>query len=1041
VLDTSPLDAALSYAARGWLVFPAHSITARKKCTCARTGCGSPGKHPRTVKGVLDATTDAAQIRTWWKRWPEANIGLATGAESGLVVVDLDGDIGRESLLAEAKLDLPETPISLTGGGGEHLLFRHPGARVSNRQNVCPGVDVRGDGGYIIAPPSIHETGTRYEWECSSHPDDVPVADLPGWIVDRICNGAAGSGQISSRRPKDEGPPLPAGPVINGCGWLLSQITNQPAQTEASWTGLLTIAGRLEDGERLAHEWSKQHPGYKPADTDRKLKHAREHLRPVTCNYVRHSLGGEGECADCPHWGRVKSPVVLSRLEQRKIERADLQARQAEQEQASEETDESTATEKAPAQGMRMAEAISIALDLGQQAKRDPGLLVDQQFLTALALVRSWDAANWLRVRELIRSVRVPLADITKRFPAVQLHPDDRATYSADEGAESSIPSNLVGDHLPESPAPTLQVPGGYALRWNGVIREARDQEGGAVEQHLAYAPVLITGRLRDVASHDENLLVSWRWPKQSWQSRIVPRSTLFSTRSIVQLSAIGFPVADDNSRPLVGYLHRFEAMNRPKLPCAAVSSHLGWQGKDGEAGFLAGRTLILPDGEIEDTRLVDNEKPENWSERTIQFRGQDGGDEQICDGYHAAGSLDEWCEALAELQNYPRALLALYAGLAAPLLQILGAPNFVMNWSNRTTTGKTTTLRVAGSCWGYPDERSPATSVQTWGASQVWGERASQVVQSLPLILDDTKKVAVRDQALIGQTIYMVASGRGKGRGSIHGLARTPTWRTILLSSGESPIASYSHDGGSRLRVLEVRGVPFEDQSRESEAAVKRINAAVTTHYGHAGPEFVRYLMQHRDMWPAYRDYVSEHATALGEEVPTPEAGRLAQYAAVVHLAGVIAHQALPLPWDFADPLLPLWYGIAAQVADAAPEIRAMQHVVSWAYSHSHSFHGRLPIDGISRPRPPHAVSGRWDDGEDWRWIGFYPNVLREILRIEGYEYDAVLSGWMDRGWLIAKAGHFTTTQRTGPKGDRSEVVRMVCITREAAEGAHNAL
>ena len=82
--EPSTLEAALSYARKGWQVLPLHSIRPDGGCTCGNPGCGSPGKHPRTQHGVKDATTDEKLIRTWWSRWPDANVGVATGPASGI---------------------------------------------------------------------------------------------------------------------------------------------------------------------------------------------------------------------------------------------------------------------------------------------------------------------------------------------------------------------------------------------------------------------------------------------------------------------------------------------------------------------------------------------------------------------------------------------------------------------------------------------------------------------------------------------------------------------------------------------------------------------------------------------------------------------------------------------------------------------------------------------------------------------------------------------------------------------------------------------
>jgi hypothetical protein len=144
------------------------------------------GKVPRTKHGIHDATTNEQIIREWWTRWPDANIGVRTGSASNLVAIDMDprngGDISLERLEAEHG-PLPETVEGLTGGGGRHLLFQHPGGTVRSRANALgPGLDVKGDGGYVVVPPSVHPTGRRYEWEIMHRPLEIPVAPLPDWM-------------------------------------------------------------------------------------------------------------------------------------------------------------------------------------------------------------------------------------------------------------------------------------------------------------------------------------------------------------------------------------------------------------------------------------------------------------------------------------------------------------------------------------------------------------------------------------------------------------------------------------------------------------------------------------------------------------------------------------------------------------------------------------------------------------------------------------------------------------------------------------------
>jgi len=173
VTNTTPeeLSGALAYASLGWHVFP----------------CEPAGKRPLTDHGLKDATTDPEQLRAWWAHWPDANVAIVTGAISGLVVIDVDADKDGEAtleLLEALHGQLPETVRAITGGDGWHYLFAHPGGEIRNTAGrLGRGVDTRGDGGYIIAAPSLHASGQRYEWV--TEPTD-PLAALPTWILDDL---------------------------------------------------------------------------------------------------------------------------------------------------------------------------------------------------------------------------------------------------------------------------------------------------------------------------------------------------------------------------------------------------------------------------------------------------------------------------------------------------------------------------------------------------------------------------------------------------------------------------------------------------------------------------------------------------------------------------------------------------------------------------------------------------------------------------------------------------------------------------------------
>jgi Bifunctional DNA primase/polymerase, N-terminal len=192
---------ALAYAARGWAVLPLWwPGDGDRRCACPDPTCGSPNperpderlgspaKHPigeLVPHGLQQATTDQRLIERWWFARARANVGLRTGAISGLVVLDVDGPAGEASLrgLVEQHGRFRAT-WAMTGSGGWHAYFAHPGAEVGNSAGrLGPKLDVRGDGGYVVAPPSRHFSGGDYQWRSPVPPRLLPA---PSWMLELL---------------------------------------------------------------------------------------------------------------------------------------------------------------------------------------------------------------------------------------------------------------------------------------------------------------------------------------------------------------------------------------------------------------------------------------------------------------------------------------------------------------------------------------------------------------------------------------------------------------------------------------------------------------------------------------------------------------------------------------------------------------------------------------------------------------------------------------------------------------------------------------
>jgi hypothetical protein len=195
----TPATAALLLAARGWSVVPIHNVTAGR-CSCRRSQCPSAGKHPR-VRWERWTTRAArpTEIEAWWDRWPDANVGVITGWVSALVVVDIDPRHGGDTALAALEAEeeaLPLTVTSVTGGGGRHFYFAHPTHLVPSRP-LAAGIDLKAEGGPVVAPPSRHASGDTYRW-LPGRGLDRDLAAMPEWL-DRLSVALDGSRSAGPR--------------------------------------------------------------------------------------------------------------------------------------------------------------------------------------------------------------------------------------------------------------------------------------------------------------------------------------------------------------------------------------------------------------------------------------------------------------------------------------------------------------------------------------------------------------------------------------------------------------------------------------------------------------------------------------------------------------------------------------------------------------------------------------------------------------------------------------------------------------------------
>lgn len=552
----------------------------------------------------------------------------------------------------------------------------------------------------------------------------------------------------------------------------------------------------------------------------------------------------------------------------------------------------------------------------------------------------------------------------------------------------------------------SCNVPRGWNIDDSGVWRLRTDGEDPV---HVTRYPIMLTGRTTDVLTGEAKRQVLWRGPS-GWCQRTVDRQTLIESRRITALGKHDAPVSSNNASAVVDFLVAYEAENAGNLPMIHSTEKLGW----------------LPDGDfiLPEKRVAPQGSPD-YPFALIPPAGM----EHTAQGCSVAGTWEDWLEAAEIAKDWPILMGVLYAAVASPLLKILGTNNFIVDLNGETTGGKTTSLRLAASVWGKCNDGHPSM-MHSWDMTKVWSEQTANFLNNLPLILDDTKRA--KSWRTVRDVVYDFAFGAGRGRGAKDGGTRsTQEWRSVLISSGESAITSFSQDGGTRARVLGLKGQPMGNNPKVGSQTAEAITDIITDNHGHLGRKVVEYLVVNDSHHDHFREQFKQSRDRFKKALDTPVARRHASNLAALEIAAEIIH-ALGVPRPTESPFAFFIQSAREAGKDADRPLAALQEVVNWAVSHQSYFVGRgerTPSGSFMQPSAGWA--GVWAK-ENWKYIGINGRALRRILKEEGFHPGEVLDRWKERGWLL------TGTQMTRPvRVPGGAQMRVYCVTYEAVAAA----
>jgi len=521
-------------------------------------------------------------------------------------------------------------------------------------------------------------------------------------------------------------------------------------------------------------------------------------------------------------------------------------------------------------------------------------------------------------------------------------------------------------------------VPKGYLLTEAGIRYQIDEQEtiyASLLAKTICPVPVIVTERSR---SNDriDFLEISW-YAEDEWHRATVKRRDLDGNAWLKPLRDQGFPFAGIEHGELKEYLSSFEGVNLERLEKVESVGKLGWhRSESGDLGFFHGYEFLR----------------HAWEGGNPRYYTEDIGTDQIARGFHCKGSLYGWSSALAStLLFFPAVRWGVYAGFSAPLLDIFDCPSFIVDYGYRTSMGKSTTLKIIASIWGNPVESDPNSAIRTWDSTYSSIGRILGNLNSLPLILDETK--LAKDAQDIADVIYLVANGRERSRATVSGIQTSGTWKTVLFSSGEKPITSFTSDGGTRGRVLGFHNAPFGGKDEDVKKLIHRVTESITENYGHAGRAFVFWLLKNlnkKEQWINLWKKRRDHYASLAE---TAVSGRLAEYMAVIDVAAQLLPEAIEFPVPYEESvMMRVWGQVLEGVEEEAEELRALRCLYDWAQENRKRF-GNGPSDSVDH------CAGRWD--EDGDFIAFMPTQFEQILETNELDINWVKRRFKELGWI----------------------------------------
>jgi len=547
-----------------------------------------------------------------------------------------------------------------------------------------------------------------------------------------------------------------------------------------------------------------------------------------------------------------------------------------------------------------------------------------------------------------------------------------------------------------------MRLPPGYEIDGRDAELWIEPEEEKKQPTRIASTPILIRQLLVDLYSGEERVEVVFL-RNGRWMTACVDRRAIADARTMIgDLIPLGAPVTSNNASKLVDWFEAFERVNASRLERVPCIGRAGWH-------EVHERDVFVLD------QIVGTKEPIEIDTR--------GDRRKLFGSLGRKGSPAAHIDALRRTWQSDLTAAVMIAGaLAAPLLKGICAPNFAIHLPGDSSRGKTSMLKVAASVYGDPNNDQ---WVGNWNTTAVGAELRAAVLSDLPLCFDE---VGAGDMKQTEKLVYMLINGGGKARGQKDlQLRETPSWRTVLLSTGEHELADERASTGAQIRVLQFHVGAFGDLGAEG---VDELREAACANYGHVGQQWVEALLEIED-WREFIDVYREFTRLLRSKATNHLQQRAAIYFAVLCTAESMAHSLCGLGQKNGETMQWAFKDVEGVRDDVKPlGERALDLTRDWLASEPLAFPalGRTCMGDEEAKSTPVLVHGyRRDDGSTL----FIPKQLQAFMAKQGLSYREVLRGWAGQGWVDSGSGQFAKPVRI-----EGRVQRMVVLSAAASSG-----